>query len=71
MTAPEGHNRMTNTADANQPSVLIDLRCDEQIDRWCDKLQCSEEELRRAVADVGDLPLQVAEHLGLTKAALT
>ena len=24
-----------------------------------------------AVADVGDLPLQVAEHLGLTEAALT
>lgn len=62
---------MTNTADANQPSVSIDLRCDEQIERWCDKLQCSEEELRRAVAEVGELPLQVAEHLGLTEAALT
>ena len=44
---------------------------DEQIERWCDKLQCNEEERRRAVADVGDLPLQVAEHLGLTEAALT
>lgn len=61
---------MTNTANATQSHPTIDLRNDEQIERWCDKLQCSEEELRRAVADVGETPLQVAEHLGLTEAAL-
>lgn len=61
---------MTNTANATQSDPTIDLRNDEQIERWCDKLQCSEEQLRRAVADVGEIPLQVAEHLGLTEAAL-
>ena len=61
---------MTNPADANQSHAAIDLRSDEQIERWCGKLQCSEVELRRAVADVGELPLQVAEHLGMTEAAL-
>ena len=48
----------------------IDLRDDAEIVFWCNKLQCSEEELRRAVAEVGQPPLLVAEHLGLTEAAL-
>lgn len=48
----------------------IDLRNDTEVEFWCRKLQCSEVELRRAVADVGEAPLTVAEHLGLTEAAL-
>lgn len=48
----------------------IDLRDDDSVDYWCGKLRCSEEELRRAVADVGASPVPVAEHLGLTEAAV-
>lgn len=61
---------MNDTATATHSQPVIDLRDDGQIELWCGKLQCSEEDLRRAVADVGDLPLPVAEHLGLTEAAL-
>jgi hypothetical protein len=48
----------------------IDLRDDQEIAYWCGKLRCSEEELRRAIADVGQSPLLVAEHLGLTESAI-
>ncbi|MDQ6881720.1 MAG: DUF3606 domain-containing protein [Pseudomonadota bacterium] len=53
------------------PRDSIDLRDDADIVVWCRKLQCSEEELRRAIAEVGEAPLLVAEHLGLTEAALS
>ena len=62
---------MTNHPQTGSPERhSIDLRDDAEIRFWCQKLQCSEEELRRAVADVGQAPLTVAEHLGLTEAAL-
>ena len=62
---------MTQTARATaNPDSTIDLRDDDAIAFWCSKLQCSEEELRRAIADVGASALPVAEHLGLTQAAL-
>jgi hypothetical protein len=61
---------MTNHQEPARRGPVIDLRDDAQIERWCDKLRCSEEELRRAVADVGDSAVLVAEHLGLTEAAL-
>lgn len=54
----------------SKPRDLIDLRDDAEIAFWCRKLKCTEEELRRAVAEVGQAPLLVAEHLGLTEAAL-
>jgi Protein of unknown function (DUF3606) len=59
----------TSRIPAHQDST-IDLRDDEAIAFWCGKLQCSEEELRRAIADVGPNALPVAEHLGLTESAL-
>jgi hypothetical protein len=61
---------MTKPSPASSRERHIDLRDDAEIEFWCQKLQCSEEELRRAIADVGQAPLTVAEHLGLTEAAL-
>lgn len=61
---------MTNPPSGTRERDTIDLRDDAAIEFWCQKLQCSEVELRRAVADVGQAPLTVAEHLGLTEAAL-
>ena len=62
---------MTNQAPTGpRGRHSIDLRNDAEVEFWCRKLQCSEVELRRAIADVGDAPLTVAEHLGLTEAAL-
>lgn len=54
----------------DRPETIINLRDDDEIASWCARLACSEEELRRAVAEVGQSALQVAEHLGLTEAAL-
>ena len=62
---------MTNPSPTgSRERQSIDLRNDADIEFWCRKLQCSEVELRLAVAEVGQAPLTVAEHLGLTEAAL-
>jgi hypothetical protein len=61
---------MSDAFQAPRDRTSIDLRNDHEISGWCEKLRCSEEELRRAVADVGQSPLLVAEHLGLTEAAV-
>ncbi|MDB5947763.1 MAG: hypothetical protein JWQ33_2789 [Ramlibacter sp.] len=63
---------MTDQSEGRAPErQSIDLHDDDEILFWCQKLQCSEEDLRRAVADVGQAPLPVAEYLGLTEAALS
>jgi hypothetical protein len=41
----------------------IDLRDPRELRYWCDKLGASEEELRRAVDQVGPNPERVREHL--------
>jgi hypothetical protein len=61
---------MSDASQAPRDRISIDLRNDREISGWCEKLRCSEEELRRAVADVGQSALLVAEHLGLTEAAV-
>ncbi|MDB5943197.1 MAG: hypothetical protein JWQ13_2763 [Ramlibacter sp.] len=58
------------TTTLGPASRTIDLRDDGDIALWCAKLRCSEEDLRRAVADVGQCAVLVAEHLGLTEAAV-
>ena len=62
---------MTHDKQSGAPdNKRIDLRDDREIASWCERFQCSEEDLRRAIADVGESALHVAEHLGLTQAAL-
>jgi hypothetical protein len=41
----------------------IDVRDEQSLHYWCDKLHASEEELRRAVDQVGTDPHKVREHL--------
>jgi hypothetical protein len=61
---------MSDKTSLRPANMTIDLRDDREIELWCAKLRCSEEDLRRAVADVGQSAVLVAEHLGLTEAAI-
>ena len=47
---------------------LISLTEEHEVRSWTESLGCTEEELRRAVAAVGDSAVQVRHHLALRSA---